>query len=72
METDFSAKEDPIAFLNNIKTDRIAIKKTKIHKKIFINTSKMIRRGNKTDLQKKNCCQILICFLMEEMMLSNL
>ena len=53
METDFSAKEDPIAFLNNIKTDRIAIKETKIHKKIFINTSKMILRGNKTDPLKK-------------------
>ena len=38
METDFSAKRDPITFLNDIKTGKITIKEAKIHKKILLNT----------------------------------
>ena len=38
MEKDFSSKDDPITFLNNIKTNKIAIEEGQVHKKILINT----------------------------------
>ena len=74
MEIDFNGKEDPITFLNNIKknnNNRKTIKEAKDSQEDFNKYLKMIRRGNKTD-QQKQCCQIIICFLMEEMILSNL
>ena len=37
METDFSAKDDPITFLNNIKTNKITIKGATLRKKLLIN-----------------------------------
>ena len=61
METDFSAKENPITFHNNIKTNRITRTEAKDTQEDFNKYLKMIRRGNKTD-QEKKCCQILICF----------
>ena len=70
METYFSAKEGPITFLHNIKTSK-TIKDVKDSQEGFNEYLKMIQRGNKTDPQKKHC-QILICFLMEELMLLNL
>ena len=71
METGFSAKEDPITFLNNVKTNKITIEEAKASQEDFNKYLKMIRKRNKTNQQKK-LCQILIFFLMEEMMLSNL
>ena len=53
METNFSAKKDPITFLNDIKTGRITIKETKDLQEDFIKYLKKIRRGNKIDPQKK-------------------
>ena len=70
METYFNAKEGPITFLPNIKTSK-TIKDAKDSQEGFNEYLKMIQRGNKTDPQKKHC-QILICFLMEELMLLNL
>ena len=35
METDFSAKDDPITFPNNIKTSKITIKEAKPSQKDF-------------------------------------
>ena len=61
METDFSAKENPIIFQNNIKTNRITRTEAKDSQEDFNKYLKMIRRGSKTD-QEKKCCQILICF----------
>ena len=61
METDFSAKENPITFHNNIKTNRITRTEAKDTQEDFNKYLKMIQRGNKTD-QEKKCCQILICF----------
>ena len=56
METDFSAKENPIIFHNNIKTNRITRTEAKDIQEDFNKYLKMIRRGNKTD-QEKKCCK---------------
>ena len=71
LETDFSAKDDPITFPNDIKTIKITIEEAKASQEDFNKYLKMIRKRNKTN-QQKELCQILIFFLMEEMMLSNL
>ena len=42
METGFSAKKDPITFLNNIKTNKITIKKAKDSQEDFSKQLKMI------------------------------
>ena len=71
-ETDFSEAENPITFLNKIKSDEITIGEAKELQEDFNNYLKMIRRGSKTEEQKKKKhCQILIDFLMEEMILIN-
>ena len=54
IENDFSAKDDPITFLNNIKTNKITIEETKASQEDFSKYLKMMRKGYKTNQQKKN------------------
>ena len=51
-ETDFSEVEDPITFLNNIKSGEIAIEEAKQSQEDFNKYLKKIRRGNTTEKQK--------------------
>ena len=51
---------------------KIAIKDAKISQEDFNKYLQMIQKGNKREKQKRKRCQILIFFLMEEMMLSHL
>ena len=53
METDFSAKDDTVTFLNNIKTNNITIKEAKASREDFNKCLKMILKGNKTNQKKK-------------------
>ena len=62
METDFSAEDDPITFLNNIKTNKITIKEAKASQEDFNKYQKMIRKGNKTNQQTKSLSNIDIIF----------
>ena len=62
METDFSAEDDPITFLNNIKTNKITIKEAKASQEDFNKYQKMIRKGNKTNQQTKSLPNIDIIF----------
>ena len=60
-ETDFSGVEDPITFLNNIKTNKITIEEAKALQEDFNNYVITIRRGKKLKSKRKHC-QILIDF----------
>ena len=60
-ETDFSGVEDPITFLNNIKTNKITIEEAKALQEDFNNYVITIRRGKKQKSKRKHC-QILIDF----------
>ena len=51
---------------------KIAIKDAKISQEDFNKYLQMIQKGNKREKQKRKRCQILIFFLMGEMMLSHL
>ena len=51
-ETDFSEVEDPITFLNNIKSGEITIEEAKQSQEDFNKYLKKIRRGNTTEKQK--------------------
>ena len=62
METDFSAEDDPITFLNNIKTNKITIKEAKASQEDFNKYQKMIWKGNKTNQQTKSLSNIDIIF----------
>ena len=62
IEIDLSAKENIIAFLNNIKTNKITTKEAKDSQEDFNKYLKMIRKGNKTDRQKKTLSNIYILF----------
>ena len=59
METDFSAKDDTVTFLNNIKTNNITIKEAKASREDFNKCLKMILKGNKTNQKKKNLSNII-------------
>ena len=71
VETDFSAKTNPIVFFNDIKTKKIKMEEAKASEEDFNKYLNLIRRGKKSEKRKRSC-QILIFFLMEEMILSNL
>ena len=53
-ETDFSEAENPITFLNKIKSGEITIGDAKELQEEFNNYLKMIRRGSKTEEQRKS------------------
>ena len=59
METDFSAKDDTITFLNNIKTNNITIEEAKASLEDYNKNLKMIRKGNKTNQQKQTLSNII-------------
>ena len=61
METDFSAKQDHITFLNNIKTNKI-IKEAKDSQGDFNKYLKIIRRGKRTDQRIKTLSNINLLF----------
>ena len=63
--------EDPTIFLNHIKTGKISIEQAKNLQQDYDTYLKRIRKGNKSAEQKK-LWQILIFFLIQEIMLSNL
>ena len=51
-ETDFSEVEDPITFLNNVKSDEITIEEAKESQEDFNKYLKKIRRGKKPKMQE--------------------
>ena len=53
METDFSAKDNLVTFFNNIITNKITMEEAKASKEDFNKYLKMIRKGYKTNQQKK-------------------
>ena len=61
-ETDFSGTEDPITFLDNIKTNKITMEQAKASQEDFNNFLKTIRRGNKTEEQKNPLKNINMLF----------
>ena len=63
LETDFGELKDPVAFLDSIKKSEISMKKHDMNKKSLTNIRKKIILRD---------CLILISFLTEETMLSNL
>ena len=70
-ETDFSSQKGPLTFLNDIKTNEITLEQAKASQEDFNKCLKMIGRRKKLKSKIKHW-QILIFFLMEEMILSNL
>ena len=60
-ETDFSAKQDHITLLNNIKTNKI-IKEAKDSQGDFNKYLKIIRRGKRTDQRIKTLSNINLLF----------
>ena len=53
MTIDFSGAKNPIAFLDNIRTNKITIKQAKDLQEDFNNYLKLIRRRKKTEKQSK-------------------
>ena len=51
-ETDFSEVEDPITFLNNVKSDEITIEEAKESQEDFNKYLKKIRRGKNPKMQE--------------------
>ena len=51
METDFSAKNNPTTFFNNIKTNKITIEEAEALQEDFNKYPKMTQKGNKTNQQ---------------------
>ena len=62
IETDFSGVKDPITLLNDIKENRITMKQAKASQEDFNNHLKTIRRGKKTEQQKKTLSNINTLF----------
>ena len=62
IETDFSAKDDPITFPNNIKTNKTTIEEAKASQEDFSKYLKMMRKGYKTNQQKRTFSNINILF----------
>ena len=62
MKTGFCAKEDPITFLNNVKTNKITMEEAKASQEDFNKYLKMIRKRNKTNQQRKTLSNINIFF----------
>ena len=62
METDFSAKNNPITFFNNIKTNKITIEEAEVLQEDFNKYPRMMGKGNKTNQQKKALSNINILF----------
>ena len=62
METDFSAKNNPITFFNNIKTNKITIEEAEALQEDFNKYPRMMGKGNKTNQQKKALSNINILF----------
>ena len=62
MKTGFCAKEDPITFLNNVKTNKITMEEAKASQEDFNKYLKMIRKRNKTNQQRKTLSNINISF----------
>ena len=52
-ETDFSGVEDPVTFLDNIKTNKITMKQAKSSHEDFNDYLKLIRREKKNEKQSK-------------------
>ena len=70
-KTDLTEAEDPIVFLSNIRTDKINLEEAENLQEDFNEYLKRIQKGNKS-VEQKERCQMLTCFLMKKMMLSNL
>ena len=70
-KTDLTEAEDPIVFLSNIRTDKIKLEEAENLQEDFNEYLKRIQKGNKS-VEQKERCQMLTCFLMKKMMLSNL
>ena len=51
---DFSGKNDPLTFLQKIRDGKITMKRAKELQEDLNNNIKKIRKGNKTQEQKKN------------------
>ena len=62
IETDFSAKDDPITFFNNIKTNKTTIEEAKASQEDFSKYLKMMWKGYKTNQQKRTFSNINILF----------
>ena len=61
-ETDFSGVKDSTTFFNDIKENRITIEQAKASQEDFNNHLKTIRRGKKTEEQKKTLSNINTLF----------
>ena len=72
LETDFSELKDLVGFLDSIKKRETSIKEAQHGQEEFNKYLKIIRIGNKSEKQQKKHCLLLISFLTEETMLSNL
>ena len=61
-EYSFNKLNDPITFLNNIKTGKISLEEAKNKQQNYLNYLNIIRRGNKKSNQKKVLANINIHF----------
>ena len=69
---EFDKSEDPLVFLSDIKKGKISLNEAKNLQHDYEKYLKEIRKGNESAEQKKKLEQILMFFLMQEIMQSNL
>ena len=70
-EYSFNKIKDPITFLDNIKKGKISLKEAKDQQQNYYKYLNTIRKGNKSDNQKRTLANVNI-FLMQEIMQLNL